>query len=657
LRNVSKETAFDTHRSKVKYTPEVKALVEELLRKSKFARDKLPYTEEFDRLKSEYTQRLNCVISDADFWKALSSIGKGGGIGKAGGRRTSPSTESLSQTQQLEILRLLPEGVGSRDQLPYTPLFDELHRRFSQLTHTSLSKHSFWRGLSRVAKLNRKPQALFQTAPLGALGRELVEFLERSNPWWRGQPGVPVERFRRWAFDEVLHRLDSKLAPATVVRGPRQVGKTTIQHQLIEYLLLIRRVPPQRIFRVQFDEVPALGSLVQPVDTLVRWYEENVLREPINALARRGEDVYLFFDELQNIPQWSGQLKALVDNVAARTLVTGSSALRIHRQRDSLAGRLSTLELGPLRLSEIIGIRGFAQLKPFAADLLAADLKHLDTWSALGEYGIKHKTVIGKGFQAFSSFGGYPWCQTNSNEGFAPLAKQITDTVVDRTIEYDPLENRGRSINRPLLRETFRLACRYAGQAVTPRRVAQEIGNVLSQDLRDESITEALQFLSDTMLLHQIVPLELLLKKQGHPPKLCLCDHFIRAAWLQEMVPLVPHELSARNEAVSAIAGRIIESSLGYYYAGISDFEVAWFPERHGEPEVDLVLTIGDQRIPIEVKYQRQALTDADVAGIRSFCSKPHYEAPFGIVITQDIFGRIDDRVIAIPAPTMLMLK
>jgi hypothetical protein len=340
-----------------KYSPAIKKAVQRLLIESPIPRDKLPYTEEFDRLKSNYAADMKVQLSEHDFWILVSKIGKYGGAGGKDGKKVAPKTRKFSADEQREIRRLFPEGIGFRDNLPYTPQFDDLHRRFSQLTHTKTTKHEFWRLTSHVAKLSRKPKPIFDTAPLGGLPTAMVQFLERINPWWRAQPAAPPERFRRWAFRDVLNRLDSRVAPIVAVRGPRQVGKTTIQLQIVEELLQVRNINAGRILRVQFDDTPALGSFVSPVEIIVRWYEENVLKEPMNALAARGERVYLLFDEVQNLPDWSAQLKSLVDHTQAAVLVTGSSALRIRQGQDNLAGRVSTLELGPLQLGEIAGVR------------------------------------------------------------------------------------------------------------------------------------------------------------------------------------------------------------------------------------------------------------------------------------------------------------
>ena len=65
--------------------------------------------------------------------------------------------------------------------------------------------------------------------------------------------------YRRWPFDVLLRKLRTGLAPAVVLRGARQVGKTTLQEQIIAHLLRSEGVEPRRILRVQFDELPSLG--------------------------------------------------------------------------------------------------------------------------------------------------------------------------------------------------------------------------------------------------------------------------------------------------------------------------------------------------------------------------------------------------------------
>ena len=119
------------------------------------------------------------------------------------------------------------------------------------------------------------------------------------------------------------------------------------------------------------------------------------------------------------------------------------------------------------------------------------------------------------------------------------------------------------------------------------------------------------------MLVRQIPALEAVLKKQASPNKFCLCDHFLREAWLQERIPLDVGSLNNVPEATVTLAGHLIESVIGYYLTGISGLDISWFPERTQEPEVDFVITVGLSRIPLEVKYRHRPVNEQDLRGVR----------------------------------------
>ena len=92
--------------------------------------------------------------------------------------------------------------------------------------------------------------------------------LREMNPWWQGL-GVPqLQPVKRWAFEPLLRGLRSQLAPVVVLRGPRQVGKSTLLAQVIEELLA-GGVEPQRILRVQFDDLKLLRRHGQPILEIV----------------------------------------------------------------------------------------------------------------------------------------------------------------------------------------------------------------------------------------------------------------------------------------------------------------------------------------------------------------------------------------------------
>ncbi|MGH8510413.1 MAG: ATP-binding protein [Gammaproteobacteria bacterium] len=495
-------------------------------------------------------------------------------------------------------------------------------------------------------------------APIATwLSPGLENTLRRGNPWWQGDPMPVAPPMRRWVFPRVLSNVESGgLAPVTIVRGPRQIGKTTLLGQVIAQLLE-QGVAPKRLFLVQFDDLPGLARLEQPILDLAFWHSDNILGKSFHRAASEGEQAYLFLDEVQNLGEWAPQLKHLVDLHPVRAVVTGSSALRIEAGRDSLAGRISTLEMGPLLLREIGEIRGFGSVDPYLPLDGLGPMKQKDTWLGLRELGKTCAEFRRRAFAAFSERGAYPIAQAKPDVLWEQIADQLNETVVRRAIQHDlRMGAKGKKRDEHLLEEVFRLACRYIGQSPNQALYLEEIRRAMNANIGWQRVLTYLKFLDGTLLLRLIEPLELRLKRRRSASKLCLCDHALRAAWLQEVVPLDPESLE-KQPHLADLAGHIAESAVGYFLRSIVNLDVAHFPERGVEAEVDYVITIGEQRIPVEVKYRRR-IDYRDTLGLRAFVEKAVYNAPFGVLVTlMDEPGSDDPRIVSVPLSTFLMMR
>jgi predicted AAA+ superfamily ATPase len=489
------------------------------------------------------------------------------------------------------------------------------------------------------------------------LPAELVEDLRRQNPWWEGRALPELPPHRRHLVRQIQRRLEWKLAPVVVVRGPRQIGKTTAQLHWIEDALR-SGVKGDRILRVQFDDLRELGDFDSPILRIVDWFERTILGSTFNETARRGTPAFLLLDEVQNLENWAPQLKSLVDSSTVQVVVTGSSALRIEAGRDSLAGRITSLEAGTLSLTEIAALRGLDLGEPYLKDNGVEALTHASFWTGLREHGESWQETRDTAFAAFSERGGYPLAHLRATAPWEQVADQLNETVIKRVIQHDlRVGERGRKRDPALLEELFRLCCRYAGQAPTIQTLAREAQRVLQANVGAQRINAYLRFLADTLLLRLIQPLEIRLKRKRGSPKLCLVDHSLRASWLQEQIPLDPRRLREEPE-LTVVAGHLAESATGAVLAAITGLDIAHFPERHGEPEADFVLTIGVKRIPIEVKYQARIDPLRDTEGLRSFIEKAINNAPFGLLITQgDSSGVVDPRVVALPLSSLMLLR
>jgi len=461
---------------------------------------------------------------------------------------------------------------------------------------------------------------------------------------------------KRHLVAQIQKRLYYKLAPIIVLKGSRQIGKTTACLQVIKDLL-DNGIEPERIFRLQFDDIQAFRETKEPILQLIDWYENNIICSTLNNKARDNKHCFLFMDEVQNLVDWSSQLKFLVDTSTVQIVVTGSSALRIELGRDSLAGRINTIEANTLSLTEIGAIRKMNPPVPYLPDNGLNRIKDKQFWLELHEYGLKHKEFKDNAFHFFSERGGYPIAHTRPDIPWDIIADQINETIITRVIQHDiRIGEKGRKRDAQLLEELFRFCCRYAGQAPGIGFIADEMNKKLNTSISNQRINIYLKFLADTLLVRLIQPLEFRLKKHRSNNKICLADHGLRASWLQESTPLDLKNF-LNNEDLFTLSGYIAESIVGTLFSSISGLNVAHLPADNRDPEVDFVLIVGDQRIPVEIKY-RNRIKNEHIKGLKWFMDKPVNRASFGLLICKNDDEIIDDeRVIPVSLSTLLLMR
>ena len=110
-------------------------------------RDALPYTDEFESL---YVQHAPDGLGKHEFWRSLSNGAKRGGLK---GKQRGPRALKLSHAE-LDVIRSLLAGhFGSRDELPYTEVFDYAVEQFNRKAMQALSQQDVWRIVCNLAKL------------------------------------------------------------------------------------------------------------------------------------------------------------------------------------------------------------------------------------------------------------------------------------------------------------------------------------------------------------------------------------------------------------------------------------------------------------------------------------------------------------------------
>lgn len=629
-----------------KYLKEQIEYAQNLLRNCEIARDSLPYHPSFQDLYNKYKKKKLPELSKHEFWLLLSNAGKKGGARQL--KKKKLKTIPITQEEKFELLRLCPENVGGRDRLPYTTEFEHMYRRFKLHTGRNINKNEFWRALTKTAKASRKPNAV-EYNPTNELPKILVRDIFTMNPWWGGNYPKKVPKYKRHIYQALYEKFTKGKLQILALRGPRQVGKTTLQEQMINELLYGKRlVGAEQILRIQFDDIKSLNQISDPIITIIDWYEKNIIKDTINNYTRQKKPVYIFLDEIQDVKTWNEQVKHIVDHKECKIYITGSSALRIFAGRESLAGRINYYALNPLGLSEIAGFRAICKMRCYTKKIDLIDWQDIEFWKGLSDFNPR-PLLLDMVYQSYSDYGGYPFCH-KEEVTILEAEKYLYDTVVNRTIDHDLRTSygvgRGRR-NSSLLRMTFKAICKYAGQDITIKTIAREVQTNTSRDVKNSEIRDIIDFFAGSLLINIVEPYEHRLKRTNNRMRLCLCDHVLRAACMKERIPLCGSDVN------TDLAGHIMESIIGSYLSTVEGLGLSFQTTTDKDGEVDFIMGVGDMHIPIEIKYQNKPTLSS---GIRQFIAKKTNNAPFGIVITKNDSG-YKDGLVSIPAKQFMLLK
>src|SRR6266849_9629155 len=125
-----------------------------------------------------------------------------------------------------------------------------------------------------------------------ALSTESEQVLRDLNPWWVNPASVRPEppTYRRPLVRELAARLARPKGVIEVVRGPRQVGKTTGIYQIIQDLLH-SGVQARDVLLVRLD-LEVLREEPAALRSILRWYVEEIRNRPLE----RDQPAYLFLD-------------------------------------------------------------------------------------------------------------------------------------------------------------------------------------------------------------------------------------------------------------------------------------------------------------------------------------------------------------------------
>ncbi|MCD4809482.1 MAG: ATP-binding protein [Methanosarcinales archaeon] len=439
-----------------------------------------------------------------------------------------------------------------------------------------------------------------------------------QNLWWKTKSvsGSKLGRLKRAEFSNLLEELeDDKI---TCLLGPRRTGKTTMMYDLIDHLLN-NGVSEKNILFISFDNPKIRLEMQHDFDSTMRDFSNTIVKEPIDRLSSK---VYIFLDEIHKLDDWGNMLKYWQDlGLKIKFIVSGSSSLRILKgSGESLLGRINFHLILPLNFSEFTGIdvqadfRDYNDIKRVHDSLILEKQELLIT---LDEYIIK---------------GGYPEVfYIKDVERAYEVLKQYKTLTINRDILdlKDIKEPRILSDLTDLLSDVMSRRMNYS-------TFAQVLG------VKVDTVKNYISYLEECFLVYTAYFYS---KKQvtstRKEKKLYFMDCGLRNSLLLKEID----ELEKT---------KIVENLVFLHIFSLKKREL--FPKifywlDRSRNEVDMVVTLKNEVVPIEVKYSNE-IGKRDLKGMVKFCEE--FDRT-GIVVTKDILKE-EGNILYIPAWLFLLI-
>jgi len=183
-----------------------------------------------------------------------------------------------------------------------------------------------------------------------------------QNPWWEKSFSMEDDfhiqsaHHKPYTFKRsIIHELEFQSGNIHVLRGPRQVGKTTLIKELISRLI---------------DEKKERNQILYLSCEAIEHFE--ILRDVLkNYLSDHSTLSYVFLDEISFIPEWQRAILWLFNTGLLKSsclVLTGSNARDLKESAERLPGRRgevgNDIQLYPLSLTEYSSLSCFSKYSP-----------------------------------------------------------------------------------------------------------------------------------------------------------------------------------------------------------------------------------------------------------------------------------------------------
>jgi uncharacterized protein len=279
--------------------------------------------------------------------------------------------------------------------------------------------------------------------------------------------------------------------------GVRRSGKTYL------FFDTIRRLSAEGVTRKHLVYLNFEDDRLQPLHAEELDLVLRCLRELFPESMR--QRVYLFLDEIQNVPGWERWVRRIQDTEDVEIFITGSSSRVLKRDLSSaMRGRSITFEIFPLSFREYLRFLGI-EVHPSSAD---------------------SESIVRHALEKYLVWGGFPEIVL-SDEAVRPL---ILSEYASVMLYRDVIERYGVR-NEKLMRELLRYCYRNTASMMSVGKLHRDFKS-LGFSVSKNTLFDYLGFLQDSFLIFLLPKQETSLRKQAHNPrKLHVIDPGLVAAF------------------------------------------------------------------------------------------------------------------------------
>lgn len=265
--------------------------------------------------------------------------------------------------------------------------------------------------------------------------------------------------------------------PVKVITGIRRCGKSSLMKLMIKHLLE-NGIPDEQIISMNFE---SMAYRFMNARSFYKYVDDN---------RPKDKKAYLFFDEVQRIPEWQDAVNSFRVDFPCDIYITGSNAYLLSSEFSTyLSGRYVEIKILPLSFREFIDFHGYTIIErkspsgKLSKKIVDKDNEMYDTEEL---------------FEAYLKFGGMPGIADVGLDWDRALA--LLDGVYSTVVVRDILERESRRGQRQLtdadlLRKIIMFLADNIGSNVSMTSIGNTLANegLIENDRRTKPATQTVQ--------------------------------------------------------------------------------------------------------------------------------------------------------------------